>query len=261
MSGTTVTHSAPPTAGFFGKLPSRGDFIGRQLPKAFVAPWDAWLQVAIAHSRTRLGEDTWREYYCVSPIWRFALGAGLCGADAYAGILMPSMDRVGRYYPLIIAAPLVPDSSLLALPMASEAWFQQAERLALGALERDDLDLDAFSQQVAALGAPPALDTPPANATSGNAWYCPLPESLDLTHAAPALAHHLLRRAFPQPSLWWTEGSERIARCLLICAGLPPVTGFMALLSGEWQQSGWNEQLFAGIAGLSGGGPATAEET
>lgn len=253
--------STPRLAGFFGKLPSRGDFIGRQLPKTFVAPWDAWLQAAIAHSRTQMGEDTWREYYCISPIWRFALGAGLCGADAYAGIMMPSMDRVGRYYPLVIATPLAPDGPLLALPMASEAWFQQAEQLALAALERDELDLDVFSQQVATLGAPLALDTPSTKVTSGNAWYCPLPEPLDLTHVAPALAHHLLRRAFPQPSLWWTEGSERIARCLLICAGLPPAAGFTALLSGEWQQSGWNEQSFADIAGRLGGGPAAAEET
>jgi type VI secretion system protein ImpM len=261
VPGTTVTPTpAPPLAGFFGKLPSRGDFIGRHLPKAFVVPWDAWLQAAIAHSRAQMGEESWREYYCTSPIWRFALGAGLCGADAYAGILMPSMDRVGRYYPLAIAVSLAPDGPLLTLPIASEAWFQQAERLALAALERDELDLDAFSRQVAALSAPLAPDVPTAKATSGNAWYCPLPEPLDLTRAAPVLANHLLQRAFPQPSLWWTEGSEWIARCLLICAGLPPVAGFAALLSGDWQRSGWNEQSFAGIACLSGG-PSAAEET
>ncbi len=256
MSGTALTATAS-LPGFFGKLPSRGDFIGRQLPKTFVAPWDAWLQDAIAHSRAQMGEDVWREYYRVSPIWRFALGPGLCGADAYAGIMMPSMDRVGRYYPLVIAAPLAPGGPLLALPSASEAWFQQAEQLALAALERDDLDLDAFSHHVAALGAP---TMPTLKAVGGNAWYCPLPESLDLARAAPTLAIHLLRRAFPQPSLWWTEGSEWIARCLLICAGLPPATGFAALLRGEWRQSGWNEPSFADAAD-SAGGPMTAEET
>ncbi|MFZ1642567.1 MAG: type VI secretion system-associated protein TagF [Candidatus Contendobacter sp.] len=259
MSGTTVTPRPSPLAGFFGKLPSRGDFIGRQLPKTFVTPWDTWLQAAIARSCAQMGEDAWREYYCTSPIWRFALGAGLCGADAYTGVLMPSMDRVGRYYPLAIAVPLAPDWPLLALPIAGEAWFQQAERLALAALERDELDLDAFSRQVATLGAPLEPDTPSATATHGNAWYCPLPEPLNLTQAAPALANHLLRRAFSQPSLWWTEGSEWITRCLLICAGLPPTAGFAAMLSGDWQQSGWNEQSFAGVACLACG-PSTAEE-
>jgi type VI secretion system protein ImpM len=260
VSGTTVNSTpAPALAGFFGKLPGRGDFISRHLGKAFVTRWDAWLQAAIAHSRAQLGEETWRQYYCTSPIWRFALGSGLCGADAYAGILMPSMDRVGRYYPLAITVPLAPDRPLLALPIASEAWFQAAERLALAALERDELDLNAFSQQVGALGAPLAPDAPAVRATNGNAWYCPLPAPLDLTRAAPALANHLLRRAFPQPSLWWTEGSEWIARCLLICDGLPPIDGFTALLRGDWQRSGWNEQSFADLTGLSGG-PAAAEE-
>ena len=258
MSGTTV-NPIPSPVGFFGKLPSRGDFIGRYLPKTFVTPWDAWLQAAIAHSRASMGEETWREYYCTSPIWRFALGPGLCGSDAYAGIMMPSMDRVGRYYPLAIVAPLAPDRSLLALPMTSELWFQQAEQLALAALERDKLDLETFSRCVAALGAPLPLDISPAKAFDGNAWYCPLPESLDLIHSVPALANCLLRRAFPQPSLWWTEGSEWIARCLLICAGLPPAAGFAALLRGDWQQSGWNEQSFADVAHLAGG-PAAAEE-
>ena len=260
MSGTTVIPtSGPPLAGFFGKLPSRGDFIGRHLPKTFVVPWDGWLQTAIAHSRAQMGEEAWREYYCTSPIWRFALGAGLCGADPYAGILMPSMDRVGRYYPLAIAVPLAPDGPLLALPIASEAWFQQAEGLALAALERDELDLDAFSRQVAALGGPLAPDAPSAKTSNGNAWYCPLPRPLDLTRAAPALANHLLRRAFPEVSLWWTEGSEWIARCLLICAGLPPTAGFAALLRGDWQQSGWNEQSFFGDPCLSGGSSAAEE--
>ena len=152
MPGATVssTPAASPT-GFFGKLPSRGDFIARHLPRAFLDPWDTWLQKAIACSRQQLG-GAWRECYCTSPIWRFALGAGVCGPRAYAGVLMPSVDRVGRYYPLVIAAPLAPDRPLLTLPTSATDWFERAESLALLGLERDDLALDAFEQQVAALG-------------------------------------------------------------------------------------------------------------
>jgi hypothetical protein len=46
---------------------------------------------------------------------------------------------------------------------------------------------------------------------------------------------------------------------VLICDGLPPIDGFTALLRGDWQRSGWNEQSFADLTGLSGG-PAAAEE-
>ncbi|MDG4553635.1 MAG: type VI secretion system-associated protein TagF [Candidatus Competibacter sp.] len=249
-----------PAAGFFGKLPSRGDFIGRHLPKSFVGPWDGWLQTAIAHSREQLGEN-WQEYYCTSPVWRFALGPNLCGSTAYAGIMMPSMDRVGRYYPLAIAAALAPDWPLFALPAGNEEWFRQAERLALAALERDELDLDRFSQQVAELGAPPATGYPATgSAGDGNAWYCPLPQTLETAGISPFLASDLLRRGFPLHSLWWTDGSDWIARCLLICKDLPLSDGFAALLAGNWRQWGWNERAPADIARRTGEPPAAEEE-
>ncbi len=253
--------AARSVAGFFGKLPGRGDFIGRHLPKSFLDPLDSWLQNAIAQSRTQLG-GIWREHYCTSPIWRFALGAGSCGPVAYAGILMPSVDRVGRYYPLVIAVPLAAEYPLFVLSATADGWFHQAERLALMGLDLDRLDLDDFSRQVEALGAPPAPELSTGNEmVAGNAWYCPLPEALKLTWVAPTLAGDLLRRGFPQLSLWWTEGSERIARCLLICDGLPPVSGFAALLAGDWQQWGWTEKRFAGIAPCSGEPPATEESS
>jgi len=254
-----IPETSRPPAGFFGKLPSRGDFIGRHLPKTFLDPWDAWLQAAIAQSRAQLGES-WRERYCTSPVWRFALGPGLCGPAAHAGILMPSMDRVGRYYPLAISASLQPDWPLFVLPSSGEAWFLQAERLALDALERDELDMDDFSHQVAELGIPPPIDFPTAGTVAGDAWYCPLPEPLDLLQTSPALVSYLLHRGFPQHSLWWTAGSDRINRCLLVCAGLPPVAGFAALLDGNWPQWGWNEKRLAGIAHSVGALSAVEEE-
>lgn len=256
--------STRPLAGFFGKLPGRGDFIGRHLPKSFIEPWDTWLQNAIAESRVQLG-GIWRERYCTSPIWRFALGAGLCGPPPYAGILMPSVDRVGRYYPLVIALPLQPAWPLLVLPATADAWFRQAEQLALAGLDLDRLDLDDFSRQVAALGEPlapaPERATADSAATGDAAWYCPVPEATEIASMAPTLADDLLRRAFTRFSLWWTEGSERIARCLLICDGLPPVSGFAALLAGDWRQWGWTEKRFAGIAPPPGMPPAAEESS
>ena len=158
-----------------------------------------------------------------------------------------SVDRVGRYYPLVITAPLESGWPLLVLPMAGKAWFEQAEQLALMGLDLDRLDLDDFSQQVKALGAPPMATFSVEGAVAGNAWYCPLPEALELALATPLLASDLLRRGLPQISLWWTEGSERVTRCLLICQGLPPVSGFAALLSGEWRHWGWTEKSVANI--------------
>ncbi|MGE4047694.1 MAG: type VI secretion system-associated protein TagF [Acetobacteraceae bacterium] len=88
--------------GFYGKLPARGDFVRAGLPREFVDPWDAWLQRVLPASRTML-RDGWEPAWLEAPVWRFALPPGLCGPFPVVGLWMPSVDRVGRYYPLMIA--------------------------------------------------------------------------------------------------------------------------------------------------------------
>ncbi|MBK9616671.1 MAG: type VI secretion system-associated protein TagF, partial [Uliginosibacterium sp.] len=88
-------------AGCYGKLPGLGDFLSRRLDPGFVAAWDRWLQAGLQDSRAHLGQQ-WSECYLNAPIWRFALAPGLCGERAMLGILMPSVDSVGRYFPFSI---------------------------------------------------------------------------------------------------------------------------------------------------------------
>jgi type VI secretion system protein ImpM len=88
--------------GFHGKMPARGDFVQAGLPRGFTVAWEAWLNRALPHSREQLGE-IWEDCWLEAPIWHFALAAGLCGPDAVLGVWMPSVDRVGRHYPLTLA--------------------------------------------------------------------------------------------------------------------------------------------------------------
>lgn len=231
MSAAPVTVPAAP--GFFGKLPARGDFVSRGLPPSLLTPWDQWLQAALAASRQQLG-DQWLDHYLTSPLWRLALSGGACGPQPYSGVLMPSVDRVGRYYPLLLAAPVADGADLLALTAA--AWFATAEQLALQALA-DDLDLDQFAAQVAALGSPPM--TPQPAAAEPLAWQVALTDLSDLSQIGQVLAGPLLGRWATGHSLWWTAGSDRIAPCLLLCQGLPPPERFTGLLTGDWPQAGW----------------------
>ncbi len=64
--------------GFSGKLPARGDFVARGLPRSFAEPWDAWLSEVVPGSRAILGEG-WLDAWLEAPIWHFALPAGHCG--------------------------------------------------------------------------------------------------------------------------------------------------------------------------------------
>ncbi|HFE39367.1 MAG TPA: type VI secretion system-associated protein TagF, partial [Gammaproteobacteria bacterium] len=117
--------------GYYGKLPLRGDFIHRNLDDGFVKMWDNWLQIVINNSREILG-DQWLDAYLVSPIWRFYLP--LRDSKAYCGIMLPSVDKVGRYFPLAIAKTVVDSIYSPDFIRHQQSWFDNAERLALLAL-------------------------------------------------------------------------------------------------------------------------------
>ena len=105
MPGAAMTglEATGPAIGFFGKIPSRGDFLCAGLSLGFIQAWDRWLQGVLADGQRLLGE-TWPEAWHVAPVWRFALPSGHCGRHPVLGLWMPSVDRVGRSFPLTIAA-------------------------------------------------------------------------------------------------------------------------------------------------------------
>jgi type VI secretion system protein ImpM len=91
--------------GWYGKVPCVGDFIRSGLSPAFTTGWDRWMRTLLATAAETLG-DRWDACYLGAPIWRFALPTGACGPHAVAGIMMPSVDRVGRRFPLCLATEL-----------------------------------------------------------------------------------------------------------------------------------------------------------
>jgi type VI secretion system protein ImpM len=120
--------------GLFGKLPVQGDFVRAGLPGSFVQPWDGWLQGVLSASRQLLGAD-WVPAWLEAPIWRFVLPEGMCGAGAVLGLMLPSVDRVGRYFPLTLAAVFTP--GLAPDAAGAGTWLAAAEAAGLAALERD----------------------------------------------------------------------------------------------------------------------------
>jgi type VI secretion system protein ImpM len=119
--------------GFLGKLPARGDFVARGLPRGFAEAWDAWLAEAMTGSRQILGE-AWLPAWMEAPIWRFALPAGHCGEAAAAGVMLPSVDRAGRHWPLMLGAVF---PGLAAAPLPDDAWLAALEQAGLEAVMAD----------------------------------------------------------------------------------------------------------------------------
>ncbi|WP_354003676.1 type VI secretion system-associated protein TagF [Ramlibacter aurantiacus] len=122
--------SAP---GWHGKLPSLGDFASRRLDARFLEPWDAWLSQGLAMLQA---QPDWLDRYLQSPAWRFLLMPGVIDERTWSGVLMPSVDRVGRYYPFTLVATFeVPPA--LTQAAAHWAWLGQLEDLAFSALDRE----------------------------------------------------------------------------------------------------------------------------
>lgn len=96
--------SGPALVGFFGKLPARGDFVRSQLPAGTIAILDDWIARGLQGAHTRLGaafEPVWH----AAPCWRFTLrGQVLHPGLAATGVWVPSIDRAGRCFPLVLLA-------------------------------------------------------------------------------------------------------------------------------------------------------------
>lgn len=93
----------PLSIGWYGKLPSRGDFVGRGLPRPWLRTWDGWLQRALAAAAQQLGAATLRERLQAMPPWQCLVLPQRAGDAAWCGILVSSSDRVGRVFPLLLA--------------------------------------------------------------------------------------------------------------------------------------------------------------
>ena len=263
--------------GFFGKLPSRGDFVSRRLAADFVERWDGWLQSGVAASQAALG-SRWLGIYLTSPIWRFALAPGVCGQQGHIGVVIPSVDKVGRYYPLAAAAPC---ESPLALAPVLDGWYEEVEKLLLSTLDEAPLDLEALDERLERLAAAGGASVNGLGslfdgaAGAGALWHCGTPDGDGLRDLLLPLGFEAFARLGTR-CLWWTQGSELVEPCVLVSSQLPAPEAFIAMLDGRWGERGWvtgayrreahaatvsrGERSFAPLGDLAAGRSAAGRE-
>lgn len=193
------------STGWFGKMPAHGDFVSRRLPAEWIAAWDDWLQQQLPRSRAMHGDDAWLALYLVAPVRRFWLAPGLLTPAAWLGVLMPSVDSVGRHFPLALATALPPARAQLADALAGEGWLAAADALARQALD-PAFDVTALAQAAPTLPAPAVA-----------------PPDKPLAVLAQRLAVSGARSA------WWCEGAADVADFVL-APTLPVDAAFDALL-------------------------------
>jgi type VI secretion system protein ImpM len=195
--------------GWHGKLPSTGDFVSRRLDAEQLAALDGWLAQSLLSLRER-APAAWLDAYLASPSWRFlwmprAAPAPFFGS-AWIGVMIPSVDAVGRYFPLALV------HGLDALPPDADAaravwdWLQRLEQVAADALD-GDWSIEALELALEQLGVPaPAAHLPePLPPVAAGSGLIALRADAD-----PAAQFALDARA-----LW---SHERADRCYWYCA-------------------------------------------
>ena len=226
--------------GWYGKLPTLGDFASRRLEGAFIEPWDQWLVAGLAAHRERLGEG-WLDAYLGCPVWRFMLMPGVLAHEphALAGVLMPSVDKVGRYFPLTLV------QRLAELPHSAQqlegllGWLHRLEDVAVDALH-DDWSIDTLDDALAAL-PPPVVAAEPshearslAEAIASGGAFVDITSLRRRSDLAALLWDALVGAPSAHPmaeglSLWLADdpGAPR----LLVSRGLPEAPQFIRMLA------------------------------
>lgn len=172
--------------GVFGKLPASGDFVSLGMDLGLRERLDEWL----SRGMLALNEQTdGLKNYLQAPSWCGLLPAGLWAETELGLVLLPSVDRVGRYFPLC---------ALLA-PCADEgrsglcARLQAAARVLPRALH-EPLDVQALrTELLLAAATAPAFAMPLCADQSSSLWWPGLQGPQLLTQRGAPDASLLLR--------------------------------------------------------------------
>ena len=133
--------------GFWGKIPTTGDFVSRGVRSELIDGFDSWLQHGVSHSKELL-QDRWLEKYLTAHIWRFYAKNTFSADSVCTGVICPSVDRVGRYFPLIFVLELrVENAWDISCLQTRRSWFTALESIALRALH-EPLDADTLQAEL-----------------------------------------------------------------------------------------------------------------
>lgn len=194
------------------------------------------MQGGISASRQDLG-SVWQKAFLRAPIWRFWLGADLCGTSVL-GAFMSSLDGIGRYYPLTILAwanegEAIPPPEL----DPQDDWFAGAETFLLSTLERDV----PFESTAEALER---LDHPSHRSSTATDDMIPLVRGgmgLPVGQRPIGEVFTALRTAdhsgiYAAATFWWTIGGEDYDPVALSGSRMPDPFLFSDMLTGRFAE-------------------------
>lgn len=193
--------------GLYGKHPAKGDFLDVGLGSLKPA-LEAWLDTVLAETRHGLAE-AWEPVWAAARPLRFWIGSEIWG-EAVAGVMLPSTDKVGRQFPLVIlgAGAECPPPPVLH---TQQDWHAavEAHLRALCAAQDTAPTLDALN--------PP----PPTPVPVGPSDFWAVRPDADISGLLDDIALTDHSRAAQRRSYWWAVGTANDQSQVWAGDGLP----------------------------------------
>lgn len=123
---------------YFGKLPSRGDFVRSSNGSAVIQSLDRWLTACLEELAT---DADWKQYFDTLPGIQFAF-VGSRNPNLLIGRIATSHDSSGRRYPFLVAGGLrtnPPITFLPNLPICMHTTWENMERLMSSAMQASSI--------------------------------------------------------------------------------------------------------------------------
>ncbi|MDL2398814.1 type VI secretion system-associated protein TagF [Rhizobium mayense] len=231
--------------GYFGKVPSVGDFVFRALPVRMTEVWASQMQRWLAAARP-IGGASFQESFLTSPVWRFALARDVVSPEAWVGLFAGSIDRVGREFPFTVMISVDLDP-VARQPIATiDALFDPLETRMLAFMEehatREELvaEIDVCAEALRA-----ALKRLPAD---GDRELLMPRDGEDMLCLSGPVQHGSSRTAYSWTGagdgasrlcLWWHDDTRTQPAALSVSRGLPAAQAAIPFLLGEWLKHGW----------------------
>jgi type VI secretion system protein ImpM len=156
--------------------------------------------------------------------------------------MFPSVDRVGRYFPLALFAPLPADADLAVLTVSQSSWFDQLETLAMQALNAglnfeawDSAVRDFARPHIELRGSTEDATVPISPGLPQKCLHIAIDSHLESGHI---LAQHTQGLGSPR-SWWWHTGQGKTQDIFEIAEALPEADEFSALIDQQWVAHNW----------------------
>jgi type VI secretion system protein ImpM len=209
------------TLGIMGKHPGFGDFIRARVDEPRAKWLEDWLNPTL-HSMREGAGDHWDQLWDQGQVLRFWIGRAVAG-QTLAGVFMPSRDKVGRRYPLIVlgqgmalSAPVIdPDQTYYSQIEAHLAQVQPGQG-GESLLEGLDTGVAGETDQ---------------DQASGPLIWAHHPEG-DLQALLGSAGPVDQERATLNRSYWWATGGPGRSATWLACAGLPAAESLAWCIAG-----------------------------